>query len=204
MKRLGILGSGKGSNFAAIADAVQRKALPVEIALVLSDVENSGILVLAEKHGVPHRFVAPGKFRTKLEPEVEMEYVRLLQEARVDLVALAGFMRILKPLFLSAFENRVMNMHPSLLPSFPGLDAWKQALDYGAKYAGCTVHFVTPETDAGPIIQQAVVPIQPDDTPALLHERIQKEEHRLYVESIHLWAEGRLCVKGRRVLFRAP
>ena len=199
MKRLGILGSGKGSNFVAIAEAVRRKALPVEIVLVLSDVENAGILALAAKFGIPHRYVAPGKFRTKLEPDVEMEYARLLQEAGVDLVVLAGFMRVLKPLFLSLFENRVMNIHPSLLPSFPGLEAWKQALDYGAKCAGCTVHFVTPETDAGPIIQQAVVPIRVDDTAETLHVRIQKEEHRLYVETLRLWSEGRLRVEGRRV-----
>jgi len=206
MKRLGILGSGKGSNFAAIADAVQRKVLPVEIATVLSDVENAGILAVAAKRGVPRRYVAPGKFRTKLEPDVEMEYVRLLREARVDLVVLAGFMRILKPPFLSAFENRVMNVHPSLLPSFPGLEAWKQALEYGAKYAGCTVHFVTPETDAGPIIQQAVVPVRADDTAETLYARIQMEEHRLYVECIRLWAEDRLRVEpgDRRVNITNP
>ncbi len=199
MKRIGILGSGKGSNFAAIAEAVQRKALPVEITLALSDVEGSGILSLAAKYAIPCRHVAPGRFRTKLEPGVEGEYVRLLQEAGVDLVVLAGFMRILKAPFFSAFENRVMNIHPSLLPAFPGLEAWKQALDYGAKYTGCTVHFVTPEMDAGPIIQQFVVPILPDDTSETLHARIQQEEHRLYIEAIRLWADGRLRLVGRRV-----
>ncbi len=199
MKRIGVLGSGKGSNFAAIAEAVQQKVLPVEIALVLSDIKEAGILSIAAKYQIPHRYVAPGKFRTKLEPEVEMEYVRLLQEARVDLVVLAGFLRILKTPFLSAFENRVMNIHPSLLPAFPGLDAWQQALEYGAKYTGCTVHFVTPETDAGPIIQQAVVSILPNDTPETLHQRIQKEEHRIYIDSIRLWAQDQLQLEGRQV-----
>ncbi|MBI4026273.1 MAG: phosphoribosylglycinamide formyltransferase [Verrucomicrobia bacterium] len=199
MKRIGILGSGKGSNFAIIAEAAQTKTIPVEIALVLSDVPGAGILALAERRGIPCRFVAPGKFRTKLEPEVELEYARQLKEAGVELIILAGFMRILKAPFLSAFENRVMNIHPSLLPAFPGLEAWKQALEYGARYAGCTVHFVTPEMDAGPIIQQATVPILPDDTPETLHARIQQEEHRLYVEAIRLWCEGRLRIEGRRV-----
>lgn len=201
MKRIGVLGSGKGSNFAAIADAVKAGTLPVEVAVVISDVAGAGILSVAERHGIANRYIAPGKFRTKLEPQVEEEYVRTLREARVDLVVLAGFMRILKAPFLSAFENRVINIHPSLLPSFPGLEAWKQALNYGAKYAGCTVHFVTPEMDAGPIILQAVVPILPDDTAESLHARIQKEEHRLFVESIRLWAEDRLEIEpgGRRV-----
>ena len=199
IKRLGILGSGKGSNFAAIADAVQNKTLKAEIALVLSDIENAGILALANKHGIPHRYIAPGKFRTKIEPEIEMEWVRLLQEARVDLVVLAGFMRILKPPFLSAFEKRVMNIHPSLLPVFPGLEAWKQALDYGVRYTGCTVHLVTPETDAGPIILQAIVPVLPQDTSETLHARIQEQEPPLYVEAIRLWCENRLRIQDRRI-----
>jgi len=199
MKRIGILGSGKGSNFAAIAGAVQQKRLDVEIGLVLSDVESSGILVLAAKYRLPNRYIAPGRFRTKLEPEVESEYVRHLQEAGVEFVVLAGFMRILKTTFLSAFQNRVLNIHPSLLPAFPGLEAWKQAVEYGARFSGCTVHLVTPETDAGPIIQQAVVPVHPDDTPETLHARIQEEEHRLYVEVIQHWTTGRLQINGRRV-----
>ncbi len=199
MKRIGILGSGKGSNFAAIVEAVNRKLLSVEIAFVLSDVENAGILTLAAQHHISSHYVAPGKFRTKLEPEIELAYVQLLKEARVDLVVLAGFMRILKAPFLSAFENCVINIHPSLLPAFPGLEAWKQALDYGVKYTGCTVHLVTPEMDAGPIILQAVVPILPNDTVEKLHTRIQKEEHHLYVEAIRLWSEGRLRREGHQV-----
>jgi phosphoribosylglycinamide formyltransferase 1 len=199
MKRIGVLGSGKGSNFAAIADAVQQKILPIEIGLVISDIANAGILSLAEKHHIPNKHLAPGKFRTKLEPEVESEYVRVLKEAKVDLIVLAGFMRMLKSTFLSAFENKVINIHPSLLPAFPGLEGWKQALDYGARYAGCTVHFVTPEMDAGPIVLQAIVPIEQNDTAETLHARIQKEEHRIYIEAIKLWAEDKLQIEGRRV-----
>jgi phosphoribosylglycinamide formyltransferase 1 len=199
MKRIGILGSGKGSNFAAIAEAVNQRILPIEIGLVVSDIENAGILSVAEKHQIPHRYIAPGKFRTKLEPEVESEYVRVLKEAKVDLIVLAGFMRMLKSTFLTAFENKVINIHPSLLPAFPGLEGWKQALDYGARYAGCTVHFVTPEMDAGPIILQAVVPVEQNDTAETLHSRIQKEEHRIYIGAIKLWAEDKLKIEGRRV-----
>jgi phosphoribosylglycinamide formyltransferase-1 len=202
MKRIGILGSGKGSNFNAILNAVKDKTLPVEIALVLSDIETAGILSIAKAGGIPHRYVAPGKFRTKLEPQIEEEYVRLLKEAGVELIVLAGFMRILKAPFLSSFENRVINIHPSLLPAFPGLEGWKQAVEYGTKFAGCTVHFVTPEMDAGPIIGQAVVPVLQEDTAETLHARIQKEEHRLYIDAIRLWAEDRITVQGRKVLIK--
>lgn len=199
MKRIGILGSGRGSNFQAIIEAIRQNKLPIEVGLVISDVENAGILSIAKIHDVPHKFIHPGKYRTKLEPEVEEEYVKALKDAKVELIALAGFMRILKAPFLSAFENRVINIHPSLLPAFPGLEAWKQALDYGTRYAGCTVHFVTPEMDAGPIIQQAVVPVLENDSAETLHARIQKEEHRLYVESLKLWSEDRLRIEGRHV-----
>ncbi|MDD2706682.1 MAG: phosphoribosylglycinamide formyltransferase [Verrucomicrobiae bacterium] len=202
MKRIGVLGSGKGSNFGAIAKAAAAGNLPVEIGIVLADVENAGILGLAQQHGIPNRFVPPGKYRTKLDPAAEQEYIRLLREARVDMVVLAGFMRMLKQPFIEAFAGRIINIHPSLLPAFPGLESWKQALDYGARYAGCTVHFVTLEMDAGPIILQAAVPIQSGDTAATLHERIQKEEHRIYVEALRLWAEDRLRIEGRRVIIR--
>lgn len=200
MKRIGVLGSGKGSNFGALAEAAREGRLPVEIALVLTDVPGAGILDLAANHRIPADFVPPGPFRTKLSPEAEKEYARRLRDAGVELVALAGFMRMLKPPFLAAFPNAVMNIHPSLLPAFPGLESWKQALDYGVRFAGCTVHFVTPEMDAGPIIAQAVVPVLPHDTPYTLHARIQAQEHKLYVECVRLWAEGRLRIEGRTVL----
>ena len=200
MKRIGILGSGKGSNFGALAEAVRAQRLPVEIALVLSDVPGAGILDLAGKYKVRAEYVPPGPFRTKLSPEAEKEYVRRLKDAGVELVALAGFMRMLKAPFIEAFPNAVVNIHPSLLPTFPGLHSWKQALDYGVRFAGCTVHFVTPAMDAGPIIGQAIVPVLPNDTPYTLHARIQVQEHKLYVECLKLWAEGRLRVEGRSVM----
>ena len=199
MKRIGILGSGKGSNFGALAESVRAQRLPVEIALVLSDVPGAGILDLAGKYKVRAEYVPPGPFRTKLSPEAEKEYVRRLKDAGVELVALAGFMRMLKAPFIEAFPNAVVNIHPSLLPAFPGLHSWKQALDYGVRFAGCTVHFVTPAMDAGPIIGQAIVPVLPNDTPYTLHARIQVQEHKLYVECLKLWAEGRLRVEGRSV-----
>ena len=200
MKRIGILGSGKGSNFGALAESVRAQRLPVEIALVLSDVPGAGILDLAGKYKVRAEYVPPGPFRTKLSPEAEKEYVRRLKDAGVELVALAGFMRMLKAPFIEAFPNAVVNIHPSLLPAFPGLHSWKQALDYGVRFAGCTVHFVTPAMDAGPIIGQAIVPVLPNDTPYTLHARIQVQEHKLYVECLKLWAEGRLRVEGRSVM----
>lgn len=178
--RIGVLGSGKGSNFVAIAQAAARGQIPVEIALVLSDVSEAGILQHARLQGVPARFIPPGKFRTKLEDEVEQAYVAALNEAGVDLVVLAGFMRVVKGRFLQAFPGRIINIHPSLLPAFPGLEAWKQALTHGVKVTGCTVHVVDEGVDSGPIIGQLAVPILSDDTPASLHERIQVSERILY------------------------
>jgi len=202
MMKIGVLGSGKGSNLQAIIDAVERNGLPVEIALVISDVENAYILERARKHDIPARYINPGKFKTKLEPEIEKEYVDALKSAGVEVVVLAGFMRMLKGDFLNAFPHRVMNIHPSLLPSFKGLEAWRQAVEYGARFAGCTVHFLDAGMDTGPIILQAVVPVLQDDTPELLHHRIQIEEHRLYPEAIKLFAEGRLNIEGRKVIIR--
>ena len=163
--RIGVLGSGKGSNFVALADACSAGNLPGQIALVISDVAEAGILERARERNIPARFIAPGKFRTKLEEETERAYVDALRQAQVDLVALAGFMRVLKGDFLRAFEGRIVNIHPSLLPSFPGLEAWKQALEYGVRVTGCTVHFVDAGVDSGPIIGQQTVPVLDDDTP---------------------------------------
>jgi len=200
--RIGILGSGKGSNMAAIADAIRAGAVPVEIALVLSDVADACILAHARERELPAEFIAPGKFRTKLDEEAEQSFVRRLREARVDLVALAGFMRILKGDFLRAFAGRVINIHPSLLPAFPGLEAWKQALDYGVKVTGCTVHFVDQGIDSGPIIAQETVPVLPGDTAASLRERIQQAERRLYPRTIAALAQGRIVVKGRQCVWQ--
>ncbi len=200
--RLGVLGSGSGTNCQALLDACAKPDFPAEIAVIISDVENAKILDRARQAGIEARWIAPGKFRTKLEPEVEQRYVAALRQHNVELVCLAGFMRVLKDDFLKAFPGRVINIHPALLPAFPGLESWKQALDHGAKVAGCTVHFVDAGVDSGPILVQAAVPVLDSDTAQTLHARIQVEEHRIYPEAVRLIAEGRLRVEGRRVLRR--
>jgi len=200
--RLGVLGSGKGSNFAVLADAVAAGKIPAEIGVVLSDVESAGILEHARSRRLPGRFILPGKFRTKLDEEAERAFVAALQAAKVDLIVLAGFMRVLKGDFLRAFEGRIVNIHPSLLPSFPGLEAWRQALDHGVKVTGCTVHFVDAGVDAGPIIGQQTVPVRDDDTPETLHQRIHAAEHELYPRCVAAIARGDISVAGRRVLWR--
>jgi phosphoribosylglycinamide formyltransferase-1 len=202
--RLGVLGSGKGSNLVAIADACAAGQIPAEIAIVISDVAEAGILDRARERNLPAEFIAPGKFRTKLDEDAEQAFVRQLSEAKVDLIVLAGFMRILKGEFLRAFANRVVNIHPSLLPAFPGLEAWKQALDYGVKVTGCTVHFVDQGIDSGPILGQETVPVLAGDTPATLHERIQQAERRLYPKVVAALAEGRITVKGRQATWANP
>ncbi len=189
--RLGVIGSGKGSNFVALAQACRDAKLPAEIAVVLSDVAESGILKHAVDFGLPARFIAPGPFRTKLDESAESNYVAALREARVDLVVLAGFMRILKGGFLAAFPRRVINIHPALLPAFPGLASWKQALDHGVKVTGCTVHWVDQGIDTGRIIAQQAVPVLDGDTAETLHERIQQAERVLYPQTI-----GELIRKG--------
>jgi phosphoribosylglycinamide formyltransferase-1 len=201
--RLGILGSGKGSNFVAIADACAAGRIPAEVGLVLSDVEDAGILQRARERNLRANYLPPGKFRTKLEEDAEQAYVAALRGAGVDLLVLAGFMRVLKGDFLRAFEGRIINIHPSLLPSFPGLEAWKQALDHGVKVSGCTVHFVDAGVDCGPIIGQQSVPVHDDDTPETLHQRIHAAEHELYPRCIAALARRQLEVRGRRVFWRA-
>ena len=200
--RLGILGSGKGSNFVAIADAITAGKIPAEVAIVLSDVENAGILTHARDRSMPAKFIPPGKFRTKLDEEAEHAVVEALRAAKVDLVVLAGFMRVLKGEFLRAFEGRIVNVHPSLLPSFPGLAAWQQALDHGVKVAGCTVHFVDAGVDSGAIIGQQTVPVLDHDTPESLHQRIYAAEHELYPRCVAAIARGEISVAGRRVIWK--
>jgi phosphoribosylglycinamide formyltransferase-1 len=198
--RLGILGSGKGSNFVALAEAIRAGKVPAEVAIVLSDVETAGILERARERNLQAQYIAPGKFRTKLDDESEAAFVAALQEAQVDLVVLAGFMRIIKSGLLNAFPNRVINVHPSLLPSFPGLEAWKQALEHGVKYTGCTVHFVDAGVDSGPIIGQHTVPVLDHDTPETLHQRIHIAEHELYPACVAALARGEIEVRGRRAM----
>ena len=200
--RIGVLGSGQGSNFVAIADAIAAGKIPAEIAIVLSDVESAGILAHARARKIPAQFVPPGKFRTKLEEAAERAFVNALQNARVDLIVLAGFMRVLKGDFLRAFEGRIVNIHPSLLPSFPGLEGWKQALDYGVKVAGCTVHFVDAGVDSGAIIGQQTVPVLDQDTAESLHARIHAAEHELYPRCLAALARKDISVAGRRVIWK--
>jgi phosphoribosylglycinamide formyltransferase 1 len=196
--RLGILGSGKGSNCAAIADACAAGTLPARVAIVISDVEDSGILRQSRHRGLDCLHIPPGKFRTKLDEPAEAAFIAALRMAQVDLVVLAGFMRILKCEFLRTFANKVVNVHPALLPAFPGLEAWKQALEYGVKVTGVTVHFVDQGIDTGPIIAQETVPILPGDTPETLHARIQEVEHRLYPAAIAALARGQVRIGNRQ------
>jgi phosphoribosylglycinamide formyltransferase-1 len=186
MKRLalGILGSGKGSNCRAILESIRSGALPAEARVVISDVFDAPILDIAREFSVPNAYLPPGQFRTRLEPSVEMELVQMLRDAGVELAVLAGFMRVLKEPMLRVFRRRIINIHPSLLPKFPGLEAWKQALAAGEKVTGCTVHYVDERIDHGEIIAQREVPVLPNDTAETLHARIQIAEHELYPQVI--------------------
>jgi phosphoribosylglycinamide formyltransferase-1 len=187
---LGILGSGKGSNCRAILEQIRDGNLPAEGRIVVSDVFDAGILDIAREFGVPNVYLPPGNFRTRLEPGVEAELVRLLKQAGVELVVLAGFMRVLKEPMLAAFPRRIINIHPSLLPKFPGIEAWKQALAAGEQTTGCSVHFVDAGIDSGEIVGQRKVPVLANDTPESLHARIQIAERALYPEVIAQFCES--------------
>ncbi len=182
MKRLpiGILGSGRGSNCRAILERIRSRDLPAEARVVISDVPDAPILDIAREFTVANAYLPPGQFRTRLELDAENELVNMLREAGVELVVLAGFMRVLHAPMLKAFPRRIINIHPSLLPKFPGLEAWKQALAAGEEITGCTVHYVDEKIDHGKIIAQREVPIQSEDTPESLHVRIQIAERELY------------------------
>jgi phosphoribosylglycinamide formyltransferase-1 len=181
---LGILGSGKGSNCRAILEQITAGTLPAEARLVVSDVFDAGILDIAREFRVPNVYLPAGHFRTRFEPNIEMELVRLLKDAGADLIVLAGFMRVLKEPMLTAFPQRIINIHPSLLPMFPGIQSWKQALEAGEKITGCSVHYVDAGIDSGEIIAQRKVVVLPGDTPESLHARIQIAERALYPEVI--------------------
>ena len=198
--RLGVLGSGAGSTMQSIVDAIAAGELDAEIAIVVSDVADAKILDRARRHGIECRHLDCSPFRTKLDGAAEKECIGLLKSAGVDTVVLAGFMRIVKAGLLGAFPNRVINIHPALLPAFPGVESWKQALDYGCKVAGVTVHFVDSGTDTGPIIVQRAVPVVEGDTPASLHARIQVEEHIAYPDALRIVASGNYRIDGRRVV----
>ena len=185
---IGILGSGKGSNCRAILEKISAGKLAAEACVVISDVLDAPILDIAREFNVSNAYLPPGHFRTRLEPQAEEDLVKMLKDASVELVVLAGFMRVLKTPMLEAFPRRIVNIHPSLLPRFTGLEAWKKALAAGEKMTGCTVHYVDDQIDHGDIIAQSEVPILPDDTPEALHARIQRAERELYPEVI-----GRFC-----------
>jgi phosphoribosylglycinamide formyltransferase-1 len=197
MKRLGILLSGRGSNFEAIAENIECAALAAEIAVVISNRPEARGIEAARERNLPAVVLASKGVERE---EYDRRLARELQERGVDLVCLAGFMRLLGPEFCRAFETRTLNIHPSLLPAFPGLDAQRQALEYGAKVSGCTVHFVDERLDAGPIVLQAAVPVLDDDTEETLAARILVEEHRIYSEAIGMVLKGRWRVEGRRVI----
>ena len=186
--RLGILGSGSGSNLQAILDAIDAGSLEAEVVLVLSDNPDAFILERARRRGIATQLIDCRGFRTKFPDEAQQETAAALVAAGVDLVCLAGFMRLVRQPLLDAFPGRMLNIHPSLLPAFPGLEAWRQAVEGGASESGCTVHYVDAGMDTGPIILQARVPVLPDDTAATLHARIQEQEHRLYPEAIRIVA----------------
>lgn len=188
--KIGILGSGRGSNFEAIARAIEKGQLIADLRVVISDIETSGILKLARARQIRAEFVYPGNFRTKMAPDSETRVVKILQEEGVKLIALAGYMRVVKQPLLEAFSRRILNIHPSLLPRFPGLEAWRQALEAGESVTGCTVHYVEATVDAGEIIAQEKVPILVGDTPISLHQRIQAAEHRLYPSVLATVATG--------------
>ena len=206
MIRLGVLASGGGTNLQAILDACVTRRIAAKVAVVVSNVPGAGALERALKAGVATE-VLPSKGVADREA-YDLRLVEVLRAHRVDLVCLAGYMRIVTPAFLRAFGPsaetrgcpRVVNVHPGLLPSFPGLHAQRQCVEYGARFAGCTVHFVDEGTDTGPVIVQAVVPVEPGDTEETLARRILEQEHRLYPQAIHWFAEGRLSVEGRRVV----
>ena len=198
--RVGVLASGRGSNLQALLHASARPDYPAEVVVVISDRERAAALDRARADGVEALFVNPKDFSDR--ESFDLALVRELTARRVGLVCHAGFMRILSVPYVRAFAGRAMNIHPSLLPAFPGLHAQRQALEHGAKVAGATVHFVDEGVDTGPIVLQASVPVQPDDTEESLSARILAEEHRLYPEAVRLFAEGRLEVVGRRVIVR--
>jgi len=198
--RIAVLGSGSGSNCQSMIDAVAEGTLNAEIVCVISDVPNAGILARAERHALPAYTISVTSSRTRLDGAGEAACLDILRRHNADVVALAGFMRIVKRGLLEAYPGRIVNIHPSLLPAFPGLQAWKQALDYGVKITGCTVHFVDAGTDTGPIIVQRSVPVRDDDTPETLHARIQVEEHIAYPEALRRLAAGTLLRDGRRVI----
>ncbi len=195
--RIGVLASGRGSNFQSIIDQIESKRLNSEISLLITDNPSAFAIERAKKHGIEYLVIIPKEFRSK--DEFFMKIAEELKKKDVGLVILAGFMRVVGKPLIDAFPNQIMNIHPALLPAFPGLHGQRQALEYGAKISGCTVHFVDDGIDTGPIIIQAAVPVFQDDTEDTLSERILRYEHKIYPKAIQLFSEGRIAVEGRKV-----
>jgi phosphoribosylglycinamide formyltransferase-1 len=200
--RIAVFLSGRGSNFTAIREAVERRAIDAEIALVLSNKADAPGLLKAREWGLQTLFLDPKLFASR--EDFDRTIIGEVQGRRIDLVCLAGYMRVLTPALCDAFKYRIVNIHPALLPSFPGLHVQQKAIDWGVRFSGCTVHFVAAEVDMGPIILQAIVPVLQDDTEETLAARILVEEHRIYPEAVRLYFEGRVEVRGRRVFILEP
>lgn len=198
--KIGVLASGRGSNFQAIIDSIGSGYLKASVEMLIVDNQGAFAVERAKRHGIPHMYLNPKDFSTK--DGFYSKIAETLTQKGVNLVILAGFMRVVGKPLLEAFPMRVMNIHPALLPSFPGLHGQKQAVDYGVRISGCTVHFVDEGVDTGPVIIQAAVPVSPDDTEDALSERILRLEHRIFPEAVRLFAEGRLEVKGRKVMIK--
>jgi len=202
MLKLAIFGSGSGTNCQAIIDAIEAGTLDAEIKCVLSDVEDAYILERARKHNIPAIHFDCAPFKTKLDGEAEQNVLKILEQHDVNFIALAGFMRIIKDGLLNAYAGRMVNIHPSLLPSFPGLDGGKQAFDYGVKFTGCTVHFVDAGVDTGAIVNQKCIAIENDDTLETMMEKLHAQEHIAYPEALQWIAEGRIQLNGRRITLK--
>jgi phosphoribosylglycinamide formyltransferase 1 len=196
--KLGILASGRGSNLSSIMDSIDRKELHAEIAIVLSNKKEAPALKKCQDRGIPSLFLDPKSYAEK--SQYDLALVKELQARSVDLICLAGYMKLLSSEFISAFRGKIVNIHPSLLPSFPGLNAQKQALDYGVKFSGCTVHYVDEGVDTGPVIMQSVVPIYDNDNEEELNRRILEQEHILYSKALQAIIEGRIRLEGRRTV----
>jgi len=200
MVNIGVLASGRGTNLQAIIEAIEEGKIAGEIKVVISDNPDAYALKRARQYHIATRYIHFKEFKNR--EDYDKEIIKTLKEKKIELVVLAGYMRILSPYFIRTYKNKIINIHPALLPSFPGLHAQKQAIEYGAKVSGCTVHFVDERVDSGPIILQKAVEVSDDDTEESLAEKILKEEHQIYPRAIQLFSEGRLIIKGRRVFIK--
>ncbi len=200
MINIGVLVSGRGTNLQAIIEAIEEGKIAGEIKVVISDNPDAYALKRAQQYHIDTRYIDFKEFKNR--EDYDKEIIKILKEKKIDLVVLAGYMRILSPYFIRTYKNKIINIHPALLPSFPGLHAQRQTLEYGAKVSGCTVHFVDEGVDSGPIILQKAVEVSDDDTEESLAEKILKEEHQIYPRAIQLFSESRLMIKGRRVFIK--